>query len=144
MVVDIIVKNMAATNGYVKTHYIDVSWLEHTPFEHQSLQMSKMSIQPESTMFYLKMMIIRGVQHGLEMGIYTSTHDWISKTGNSTDLPVKVPLWWVNDGGVNGNDTPDDFDDFVPFGPFDRSNLVMKQFSRKTQYCGSAKSVYFV
>lgn len=92
----------------------------------------------------LNTLITRGLQKGLDVGIYTSRDDWIRMTGNSTNLPDRVPLWYINDGGKDGP-TPDNFDDFVPFGPWeDRSRIAMKQFSTQTNDCGMGKSVYFV
>lgn len=85
---------------------------------------------------FINSMITRLKQYAIAVYIQTNQESWSQIAGDWTPPGTFPALLWWTDVTVNGNggETPENFDGFKPFGPFEAINF--KQFGRNVTLCG--------
>ncbi|CAD6192055.1 unnamed protein product [Caenorhabditis auriculariae] len=84
-----------------------------------SKSLSTWNSDAASNIAFLDAIISQAHHGGIGVGVFTSQDDWKTITNNWIPNYPSLPLWYSNvkGNGVQG-ETPQDFNDFVPFGPF--------------------------
>ncbi|VDL76652.1 unnamed protein product [Nippostrongylus brasiliensis] len=83
---------------------------------------------------YMNSVLVRAMQYGISVGIYTSSYDWSQITGGATVNNVMLWYWNVNGQGVGG-ETPANYHDFSPFGGWSAPSV--KQYAQDLYTCGT-------
>ncbi|KAL6733331.1 hypothetical protein Aduo_003983 [Ancylostoma duodenale] len=98
---------------------------------------------PPQSVAFIRNVIERAGQYGIEMGIYTNKDDWDQITNGYTGLTTPLLWYWnVKSEGPMG-ETPMNFDDFRPFASW--KVPAVKQFGQQIFVCGhrANRDIYF-
>ncbi|XGW13086.1 hypothetical protein V3C99_013600 [Haemonchus contortus] len=82
---------------------------------------------------FINSILSRASQYGLTIGIYTNINEWNQITGSATISNAMLWYWNTYGSGVS-NETPANFNDFIPFGGWTYPSI--KQFGQVESVCG--------